>query len=261
VAQAHFLKLPVRGLTLKVLAISLRACRREIGIMSGGLPKRQAYHSGADKPLMRGVFHATVALTAPFVMWELDSSPRTQSMIVSTWIGYLFSACLHCVPWTSPESERVALALDFLGISCATAGHIICWEATAFSAISFAAAMNSASLGVGLALGIAQGADMLVFLRGRWGLALALQFLLLTISEIRGMQRLSSLVCVLIGLPMALMYFRRYGAFDAKCKGPLPLAPGIWSPHEWYHLLFAAVHCLQLFEIKYVESAGDQGWQ
>ncbi|CAK9033750.1 unnamed protein product [Durusdinium trenchii] len=217
---------------------------------------RSAYSSGVPRPLMRGVAHGIIGLMAPYLIWRVRKKPRLRLMMVATCGGCICSAFLHCVPWGQRNWEQRALTIDFIGICAGLTGHIFSWEwdlqGFYSKILAGAALLNCLLYTVVLLCKLYQEQEMLVALRGFSGMQLGLQLAMLVAAQRR--MRTMPRVLASIGPPLALAYFRRFGAFDAEESGPLPVLAGVWSPHEWYHLMVASVHATQLSELHKIEA-------
>lgn len=216
---------------------------------------RRSYCNGAHKPLLRGLQHAISAVLFFLGTFALHLGPRTRYAMLATSIGYKASSLLHIVPWPTLRAEHAALAFDFFGISFGMAGHIVGWEG--LSPVALVALANTMFFSAALVKGWLARADMLLFLRSPWGESMKLQFLLLFVAQFRCMPRPVPLAFTTGTTVLAVAYFRIYGAFDAKKVGPLPVWSGVWSPHEWYHLMVLTIHLAELNEMYVVEAHAD----
>lgn len=199
---------------------------------------------------MRGWVHFSalvVALTGRALGYHESLPERAVLFIQCTLLTYLCSVCLHMVPWKTRLGYDVSLALDFIGISWGFTSHTILWTGGVHSFSQWGAIITFACTVVMQVAAFKQKSKrVLLFMRRRRMTLILFNIIFLGIVEARSIKDFRTMVAIqLLSKIISPLYFIKCARFDANHRSLLAI-PGVWGPHENWHVMILVVHLLQL---------------
>ena len=213
--------------------------------------RHDAYAGGEQgRPLMRGWVHFAClvsALTGRGLGYHARVPEEAVLFIQCTLLTYALSVCLHMVPWKTRLGYDVALALDFIGISWGFTSHTILWTKGIHSFSQWGAVIT---FGLMVAMQVAaftqKSKRVLMFMRRRRMTLILLNIVFLGVVEWRAIQDFKTMLLIqVLSKIVSPLYFVMCARFDANHK-PFLAIPGVWGPHENWHVMILVVHLLQL---------------
>lgn len=214
---------------------------------------------------MRGWLHLFMASVSTAAIASgrhgLSPAPVLHFAVVTFVFPYWCSVGLHFIPWRKRTAHDLALVFDFMGISIGYSGQTVSWVGAGWrdpgelSAVAWAARINVLStvvLATILAVGWARRKHQPVMLHARgWRFAIMIiNMVLLGFVECSTVRDawVNAFIQVL-GKVIVPWYFVTCVAVDAKSKSPLPLWPGVWSAHEYWHTFILVLHLVQFYAL------------
>mmetsp|Transcript_30970 Transcript_30970/g.100898 ORF Transcript_30970/g.100898 Transcript_30970/m.100898 type:complete len:397 (+) Transcript_30970:408-1598(+) len=231
--------------------------------------RHRTYANGNPRPLLRGWLHLLSAAAGTAVLLDGRAAavlgPAGANLMAVNLMCYWASSIFHCVPWKSIFAYELALVTDFACISLCFTGHVAVWEGGfAAPAAALSLALSSYLIAVNFyrllfASGDAQGnptregLGVIEYQRTTRLYVMLTQQLLLTVVEAVHLSESPELfLAIFLGSAVAPVYFKNFGAYDAAVpldKQPL-VVPGLWEPHDNFHLLVFGLHVAQTLAIR-----------
>ncbi len=202
------------------------------------------------RPLMRGWVHfaSLLAATTGRALGYHEKLPERAVLFVQcTMLTYLLSVCLHMVPWKTSLGYDVALSLDFIGISWGFTSHSVLWTGGVHTFSQAGALAVFTAMCVMQIMAFTQkNKRVLTFMRRRRLTLILLNIVFLGVVEWNAIKDFKTMLFIqLLSKVISPWYFMRCTRFDAKHRSYFEI-PGVWSPHENWHVMILVVHLLQL---------------
>ena len=200
--------------------------------------------------MMRGWVHFAsllAALTGRALGYHETLPERAVLFVQCTMLTYLLSVCLHMVPWKTSLGYDVALALDFIGISWGFTSHSVLWTGGVHTFSQAGALAVFTAMCVMQIMAFKQKTKrVLMFMRRRRLTLILLNIVFLGVVEWNAIKDFKTMLLIqLLSKVISPWYFMRCTRFDARHRSYFEI-PGVWGPHENWHVMVLVVHALQL---------------